>query len=279
MIGASGLVGAALLAHLGASAVGTYRTRVRHGLRYLDAADEIAVGALLSEVRPSVIYFPAAQPDVEWCETFPEEAQRQNLGPLRATLAAAAGIPVVAYSTDYVFDGIAGEYGEDDPPAPINEYGRIKRELERLVRAAGGTVVRTTGVFGSESEPPKNFVLRLIASLRHGDRVRAPSDQLANPTWAPDLAAASVAIARTGEVGVWHVTGPEALSRDAFARLVAAVFELDPSLIEAVATSQLGQVAPRPLHTSLRRDRYRARFGEEPVRPPREGLLALRARM
>lgn len=276
VIGASGLVGSALLDHLGAEATGTYRSRPRPGLRHLDAEDPDAVSQLMHELCPRVIYFPAANPNVEWCEKHPAEAYRENLAPLRATLAAAPGIPVVAYSSDYVFDGAATSYGESDDTAPLNVYGRIKAELEAIVTAAGGAIVRTTGVFGPEPAPGKNFVLRLVASLRRGEPARVPDDQIANPTWAPDLAAASVAIATVGGGGIWHVAGPEDLSRSDFARLVAAVFGLDGALVVPVRTAELGQAARRPLHGVLRRDRYRERFGTEPVRSPVEGLIELR---
>ena len=211
-----------------------------------------------------------------WCEQHPDEAERESLAPLRATLAAAAGIPVVAYSSNYVFDGAAISYGEADCTAPLNVYGRIKVELEALVTAACGTVVRRNGVFGPEPAPGKNVVLRLIASLRSGEPVRAPDDQIADPTWAPDLAAASVAIAGSMSGDIWHVPGPAVLSRYDFARLVADVFGLDLGLIDAIPTAHLSQAARWTLYGALRRDRYRERFGAEPVRAPRDALVELR---
>lgn len=278
VIGASGLVGGALLRCLGASGVGTYRTRAQPGLQLLDALDEYAVARLLDAVAPEAIFFPAANPDVDWCEREPEAAERENLGPLRATLAAARGVPVIVYSSDYVFDGSAGPYAESDLVAPLSVYGRLKVELERLVLAAGGTVIRTTGVFGWEPAPARNFVLRLAASLARGERARVPSDQIANPTYAEDLAAASLEIAQDAGGGVWHVAGADLLARDAFARLVALEFGADPGLIDGVPTNALGQAALRPLRGGLLCGRYRERFGAAPVRPVRGALAALHAR-
>ena len=260
------------------SSVGTYRSRPRVGLRPLDAADPAAVELLLNEVAPDVIFFPAANPDVDWCEREPAQAERQNLDPLRTLLAMAPGPSVVAYSSDYVFDGTAGPYAEDDRVSPISVYGRIKVELERLVLAAGGTVVRTTGVFGQEEPPPRNFALRLAATLRRRERVRIPTDQIANPTYADDLAAASVKIARSGERGLWHVAGPDLLARVEFARLVAETFAMDPELIDGVSTSALGQAAKRPLRGGLRYVRYTDRFGTPPGRSLRDALEDLRER-
>lgn len=275
VIGASGLVGGALLRQLGPDSVGTFRERPRPGLRPLDAADDRAVAALVREVQPEAVFFPAGNPNVDWCEREPERAERENLLPVRTVLGL-TDVPLIAYSTDYVFDGASGPYGEADPLRPLSVYGRLKAELERAVLARGGTIIRPTGVFGWEPEPPKNFVLRLVASLRRGERARVPSDQLANPTYAEDLAVASVRIAHSDERGIWHVAGREHLARDAFAREVARSFDLDPELIDGVPTEALGQLAPRPLRGGLRCDRYAARFGDPPVRPVKEALALLR---
>ncbi|GAC1461259.1 MAG: dTDP-4-dehydrorhamnose reductase [Candidatus Limnocylindrales bacterium] len=281
IIGASGLVGGALLRQLGADAVGTFHTRAHPGLRPLDARDQQAVGVLIRAVAPEVIYFPAANANVDWCEREPAAAEAANLGPLRATLAAAAGIPLLAYSSDYVFDGQAGPYRETDATAPLSVYGRLKVDLEALVLAAGGTVIRPTWVFGAEPEPAKNFVLRLVASLRRGEPARLPGDQIATPTDADDLARASIRIAGLGSAGrgIWHIAGPDRLAKDAFGRIVAEAFGLDPALISGVPTAELAQAAARPLDGGLRCERYRRQFGTAPVRPVREALAELRAQL
>ena len=275
VVGASGLVGRAILRALGEKGVGTYLTRPRPGLRQLDARDALAFGKLLDEVKADTIYFPAAQPNVEWIEAHPDEGRALNLDPLRGALEAAGGRRIVAFSTDYVFDGRDGPYHETDAVAPLSVYGRVKLELEELLVAGGHLALRTTGVFGVEDGPPKNFVLRLIASLRAGERLRVPSDQIANPTYAPDLATAAIRLASGAEAGIWHVAGPELLARSDFARLVARAFALPETLIDAVPTADLGQVARRPLRSGLSCDKYMVRYGP-PGRPLRAALGDLR---
>lgn len=277
VVGASGQVGGALLRAL-PDAVGTYRTRARAGLRRLDANDAGALRALVDETRAATLFFPAAQPAVDWCEEHPIEAERQNLGPLAVALAVARerGVFVVTYSSDYVFDGAAGPYVETDAVHPISVYGRVKVRVEEMAVAAGAAVVRTTGVFGYEPAEPRNFVLRLVASLRRGDRARVPEDQLSTPTYADDLARASSLIAGARAAGVWHVAGPDLLSRLEFARRIARAFDLSADLIEGVPTSALGQPAPRPLRSGLRCETLRARFDFAP-RSVDEALADLRA--
>jgi dTDP-4-dehydrorhamnose reductase len=262
VVGASGQVGGALLRVL-PDAVGTYRSRPAPGLRTLDASDADALRRLLDETGAATVFFPAAQPNVDWCEVHPDEAESANLGPLRVALAVAAerGAFLVAYSSDYVFDGVSGPYVETDPVSPISVYGRIKVRLERETESAGGAVIRSTGVFGYEAGEPRNFVLRLVGSLRRGERVRVPIDQISTPTYADDLARGSALVAAERAPGIWHVAGPDLVGRVELARRAAHVFGLGEDLIEPVTTAELRQAARRPLRGGLRCDRVRARFG------------------
>jgi dTDP-4-dehydrorhamnose reductase len=215
-------------------------------------------------------------PDVEWCETHEAQARQANLAPLRAVLAASR-VPVFSFSSDYVFDGAAGPYAEDAPRRPLSVYGHIKADVEDETLAAGGTVVRTTGVFGPELPPGKNFVVRLVESLREHKPVTVPVDQIATPTYSDDLAAATYRIALRRGTGVWNVGGPDMLSRLDLARVVAEVFDLDGSVIRGVNTSELGQRAARPLTGGLRNTRYKREFGVEPVRAVADALREMRA--
>ena len=277
IVGASGLVGGALLRVLGPTAVGTFRTRPGHGLIRLDASDESAFAEVLRRYRPEVIYLPAAEPNVDWCELHPEEARELNLGPIRSALRVAAGARLVGYSSDYVFDGSAGPYTEESDPRPLSVYGRVKRELEELLLGAGHTVIRTASVFGLEQVPPKNFVLRLASALRRGETVPVPRDQWSTPTFADDLGSASIRIA-TGLAGIWHLAGVDLMPRHEFAYQIAEVFGLAKDLVRPVPTTDLAQVARRPSRAGLKCDRFVQAFGA-PARPTIEALRIFRAQV
>lgn len=276
VVGASGLVGSALVEGLREDGIGTYRSRPRPGLLRLDATDRAAFARCISESRADVIFLPAAEANVDWCEQHPEEARRLNLEPVDAAIEVADGRRIVAYSSDYVFDGEAGPYREPDPPHPLSVYGAIKLEIESRLLGRGHTIVRTTTVFGHEEPPAKNFVLRLVASLGRGETARVPADQVSTPTYADDLARASIRIAGAGS-GIWHVAGPDLVDRAELARRAARAFGLPSDGISAVATADLSQAARRPLRGGLLCDRYAAAFGAA-GRPLDEALRDLRAR-
>jgi len=262
VVGASGQIGGALCRVL-PDTVGTYRSRPGSGLRQLDASDAEAFRRTLDDTGAAIVFFPAAQPNVDWCESHPAEAEAANLEPLRVALAASAerAAFLVAYSSDYVFDGTRGPYRETDPVSPISVYGRIKVRLEEETIAAGAAVVRTTVVFGFETGEPRNFVLRLLRSFARGESVKVPTDQVGTPTYSDDVARASGAIAEARAAEIWHVAGPDRMSRLELARRTARAFGAREALIEAVPTSALGQLARRPLASGLRIEKLRERFG------------------
>lgn len=281
VIGASGQVGAALARRLrerGHSVVGTHARVPHDGTRALDVTDTTAVTRLVAEVAPDWIFCPAGLTHVDHCEDHPDEAFRVNRdAPASAAAAAGArGAGFVYYSSEYVFDGAAGPYAEDDPVRPISVYGASKLEGERAVRAANAraVVIRTTVVYGPEPQG-KNFVYQLRRRLPGGERMRVPADQISSPTYNVDLAAASVELAERNLGGVWHVVGDAVLDRYAFARLACEVFGLDASLLDPVTTAELNQRARRPLRAGLRIDRAKAALST-PLRPPAAGLRAMR---
>jgi len=280
VIGASGQVGAALLSHLrarGHEAQGTHGGHPLPGLTPLDILDHEATARAVAAARPDWVFCPAGLSHVDYCEDHPDEALAANYdGPREAARAAhAAGAGFVFYSTDYVFNGEAGPYGEDDPPRPLSIYGRSKWEGERAVVTAcpRAVVIRTSVIYGPEPQG-KNHVYQLIRACREGRAFRLASDQRVSPTYNADLAAASVELAERALGGLWHVAGPEVLDRYAFALLVAREFGLDASRLSAVKTVELAQKAPRPLMGGLKVAKARAALAT-PLRGAAEGLAAM----
>jgi dTDP-4-dehydrorhamnose reductase len=232
----------------------------------------------VADTRPEWVFCPAGLTFVDYCEDHPDEAARVNSDAPAALARAAAGIGAgfVFYSSDYVFDGSAGPYSEDDAPNPLSVYGRSKLQGERAVLRASprSLVVRTTGVYGPELQE-KNFVYQLLRRLGASEPIRVPSDQVSTPTYNRDLAAASVALAEGEARGVYHVAGPQALDRHAFAVLAAGVFGLDAALVMAARTADLGQRARRPLQGGLRVDRVMTALAPR-LLAPAGGLGAMR---
>ncbi len=272
IIGIAGQLGGALARRLGGDVVGTaYRTEAPGALPFdlAEAARHPEVARdLLEHVRPRAVFIAAGFTWVDGCEREPERAELANRdGPAAVAAAArAVGARTIHYSTEYVFDGAAGPYGEADPARPLSVYGRSKLAGEEAVLAEDprALVIRTTVVYGPEQQG-KNFAYQVARELRAGRRMRVPDDQVSTPTYNPDLADASARLVEVGAEGVFHVVGAELLDRATLGRRLAAAVGLDPSAIEPVPTAALGQTAPRPLNAGLTIERVQGALpGWEP---------------
>jgi dTDP-4-dehydrorhamnose reductase len=257
VVGAGGQVGGALLARLGPCGVGTWRRPPAGGVA-LDL-EEVArhpslAAAAVAAVEPQVVYVVGAMTWVDGCEHEPDAARRINRDAPAALAAAAraAGARTTFFSTDYVFDGRGGPYRETDATGPLSVYGETKLQGEAAVLDADpdALVVRTTVVWGPETSG-RNFAYRIARSLKAGEPVQVPHDQVSNPTYNGALADAVVALADAGTAAVVHVAGPELMDRASFARRLAAAMGLDPGLVRPVPTSELVQPAARPLAAGL----------------------------
>jgi dTDP-4-dehydrorhamnose reductase len=231
------------------------------------------VAGAFRAAAPDLVFLCSAIANADDCEREPELARRVNAeGPgFVAEECRKAGSKLVYFSTEYVFDGAAGPYGEDAPTGPVNVYGRTKLEGERAVLALDGALALRTTMVYSHNPASKNFIMQLVSNSRSGARMRVPSDQFSTPTYAPELAAAALDLAGTDASGIYNVAGPDWLSRYDFALKACAAFGFDPAFLEPKLTSELGKAAARPLKAGLTTEKLAAKLGRR--LPPAEESL------
>ena len=280
VVGASGQVGEHLVRaalNEGLKVVGTYYRNLVPGMQQLDICNAQDVRSLLLKLRPTIVYLPASFVNVDYCELQPAVGYVTNVLGISNVVQAAKDIQakLIYFSSDYVFDGKAGPYRETDPTNPLCEYGRQKLMAEHYValHSHDYLIVRTTVVYGWELQR-KNFVYRLLKTLKAGQSLKVPVDQIGSPTYAPNLAQAVVKLALSNLKGLYHIVGAERVNRYEFACEAAKVFRLNPGLIQSVATSELGQPAPRPLNAGMLIDKVAAQV-PVPLIGYREGLTVM----
>ncbi|MDX1741549.1 MAG: dTDP-4-dehydrorhamnose reductase [Rhodothermales bacterium] len=223
----------------------------------LDICDYEAVKAVFADFAPGVVINCAAMTAVDACEEDRERCWRVNVDAVEhlAKCCLASGSRLIQISTDFVFDGENGPYREQDRPAPVNFYGKSKLAAENFVRGAGldrWAIVRTVLVYGTgEQLGRSNIALWVADRLSAGEKIRVVTDQLRTPTYVDDLADGVERVVRFGKSGVFHVSGREIMSVYDFARSVATVFDLDPSLIEPTDGTAFRQPAQRPPRTGF----------------------------
>lgn len=156
----------------------------------LDLGDARAVRDFIRQLKPDWIVNPAAYTAVDKAEREPELAYAINAEAPRVIGEAAAelGIPVIHFSTDYVFDG-AGKapWREIDEPGPLGVYGASKLAGERGLASSGAAhlIFRTSWIYSSRG---KNFLLTIFRLAQEREELRIVDDQHGAPTWSRDMA-------------------------------------------------------------------------------------------
>lgn len=218
---------------------------------------------------PELVLHAAAWTDVDGAEGDPQGAAAVNVG--GTAHAAALGAPLVAYSTDYVFDGTKeAAYVESDAPAPRSAYGRTKLHAEAAAGALAW-VVRSSWLFG---ETGHNFVRTMLRLGAEREEVAVVSDQRGCPTYVGHLADATRALVDGGaEFGVWHLAAEGDCTWAEFAEAIFAEAGLD-CRVRPITTAEFGARAPRPALSILRSEK-----GAPGLPHWRDGLRACLARL
>jgi dTDP-4-dehydrorhamnose reductase len=292
--GANGLVGQTLVALLGSrpeyDVLATGRDPLPRsptgsfGYTALDITNAAEVRDLLHYFTPDAVVNCAALSLPDACEADRTTCWRLNVKGTEhlAKACRMVGSRLIQLSTDFVFDGTAGPYAEDERPNPVNFYGQSKWAAENVAREAGldrWAVVRTVLVYGTGAHLSRsNFVLRLLEHLQQGKPYRVAHDQWRTPTYLGDLVEGIERLIRFEKSGLYHLSGREFLSTLDLARTVARTFDLDASLLIPVETAQLHHTAVRPMRTGLLILRAESELGFKP-RTLRTGLQHLGLRL
>jgi dTDP-4-dehydrorhamnose reductase len=229
----------------------------------LDITDAESVERAVREFAPDAVVNCAAWTDVDGAESQRETARNvnaQGAGNV-ARAAAAAGIPLVHVSTDYVFngeppldrDGEPRPYVESDPTAPRSVYGHTKLEGERLVLEASArhAVVRSSWLFGVSG---RNFVDTMLRLADVRETVQVVDDQVGCPTWTGHLAPALLGLIERDVQGLVHLAGAGHVSWNGFAR---EIFRQAGARcrVEAATTAEMARPAPRPAWSAIESER------------------------
>lgn len=265
LLGANGQLGQELQRAL--APLGRIVATTRNGTLPDGSACEVAdfdqpasLAALLDRVQPTVVANAAAYTAVDRAEDDRNAAFRANAEApgVLARWCAQAGVPLVHYSTDYVFDGQGTRpYREDDATAPLGVYGASKLAGEEAIRAAGGRhlIFRTAWVYASHSA---NFLRTMLRVGAERDVLRVVADQVGTPTPAALIADVTVqALQHDGALsGTWHLTAKGETSWHGFAEAIfaeavaAGVLPRVPT-VEAITTAEYPTPAKRPAYSHL----------------------------
>jgi len=181
------------------------------------------------------------------------------------------GAKVIYLSTDYVFDGEKGApYLEDDPPNPLNIYGRSKWKGEQSVLklAGDGLIIRTQWLYGRYG---RNFVTAILRQAKEKKVLSIVNDQIGSPTYTVDLSRAISLLIRKKASGLFHVTNSDFCSWYDFGQAILRLSGVEEVEVLSISSRELDRKAARPSYSVFSTEKFKQEIGIK-LRPWSEAL-------
>lgn len=228
------------------------------GLKDIDVCDCEASRDVLKKIGPEIVINTAAFHEVDRCEDDALPAFKVNVVGVKnlALACSEMNIPLMHFSTDYVFDGEKSTpYTEDDCARPLSIYGISKLAGEQVLRYILDKyyIVRLSGLYGHSGSVGKgstNFVELVIKMAMSKKEMKVVNDQVLTPTSTADTAEKLFELIQTGKYGIYHMTNTGSCSWYEFACEISRLMKLDMRIIP-ITTEQFGAKAKRPHYSVL----------------------------
>lgn len=218
----------------------------------VDITNEIDFLTILNFFNPDIIIHSAAMSAVDRCEAEKELAFNSNVLPAKilSEWSLKHDAYVVYISTDYVYDGVSGNFNENSNINPVQYYGYTKYLAEKEISRCGNfSILRPTVVYGLD-DGGMNFFMQLYRNFLDKKIMKVPVDQVSNPTYVRDLSRLILGVVKCQLNGVFVATGNESLNRYDFAKKICNLMDWNSDFVVPVKTVELGQLARRPLNNS-----------------------------
>ena len=238
--------------------------------REMDITNQTLISEVFSVFKPTHIIHTAALTNVDYCELNPEECQEVNVLATQKLWDEAQKINAhfQLLSTDFIFDGLTGNYKETDKPSAVSVYGQSKVDAEKILinsENKNWSIARTIIVYGTANNLSRtNIVLWSIDALTKGDPMKIINDQFRMPTWADDLAWGCIEICQRNKTGIFHLCGPEFMAVNEIVFRIAKHLGKSTENIEIISSSTLNQPAKRPPRTGFDLTKSKTELGYNP---------------
>ena len=232
---------------------------------YADFSSASALQKLVQEIDPHILINAAALTDVDKCQSAVSVARRVNVNLAcdLAIIASNLACKLIHISTDQLFDGKSGPYGESDKVNPMNHYGFTKCMAENLILQNNNqALILRTNFFGWGSPYRRSFSDWIIDALKSNETLEMYADNLFTPVYVGRLIAVAHALADLSKSGIYNVASNRTISKYDFALMICNTFSLNHNLVlESSLRSVLEcdqSKAPRPLRMDLSNEKIRS---------------------
>jgi len=245
----------------------------------LDVTSREEIRSCIEQMKPDVIIHTAAITNPDHCEKDRGLAKKVNSDASRiiASLSHEHSVRLIYVSTDLVFNGEKGSYTEDDEPAPVNYYGDTKLQGEIAVRELlpDGVILRVSLMYGWGNGIHGCFTDWMLSTLEKKEKLHLFTDQYRTPTFVNDSVIGFIKVAEDPQAtGIFHLAGPERVSRFEFGRVFLNTFGFPDDLIQQVKQDEISALVPRPKDSSLSIRKFQEHYHFTP-QGIKEGIRAM----
>jgi dTDP-4-dehydrorhamnose reductase len=276
--GGTGLLGKSLIEtceprhEIVATYIGGYNMEDCPQFRYrrLDIRDHIGHAHLLEGFSPDVIIHTAGIGSPDYAEQHTEESWEINIGGTRNILSLCEkyNAKLIYISSNGIYDGEKAPYGEEDMPEPINYYGMLKLEGEKLLAKAKipCSIVRPILMYGwNHVFERHNIATYAISKITNGEQVQVYDDIFVTPLFSHSCAKAIWKIIEKEKYDIFNIAGADRVSIYQLLGKVAEIFDLDANLIKPVQQGFFNEWVKRPKDTSFKTDKMEKELDLKPL--------------
>lgn len=215
--------------------------------------DQDAVNHIVTRVNPSIIIHCASLTDVDKCDTERDLAKRINVLLTKNIVGSVADkdVKLIYISTDSVYDGIKGNFSEDDAVNPLNYYGLSKLEGEREIEKKKNSLILRTNIFGWNIQDKKSLSEWILGELQEGRQINCFKDVYFSSIYTLELARVIDIAIRKDLTGTYNCGASDSCSKYEFAQKIAEHFNLDRTLINPISIDEYNFTAKRGKQLSL----------------------------
>ena len=228
------------------------------GLKDIDVCDYKMSDSILKSINPNLVINTAAFHDVDLCEDEVLSAFKVNVMGVKnlAMICKEINVPLMHFSTDYIFDGKKKKpYIEDDCARPLSLYGISKLAGEQVMQYILDKyyIIRLCGLYGHAGCVGKgniNFVEQMIKLSENKKEIKVVNDQIVTPSSTMDVAKKLFELIQTGKYGIYHMTNTGSCSWYEFTCEIFKLMKLTTRVLPTT-TDRFGAKARRPQYSVL----------------------------
>ena len=270
------VLGPLLKKHYAVSGIVYHHSIADPDIRTFDGSltDTTFLQRVIDQVQPDFLLHLGATSSIPFCSDNPALAYQVNVEAtaVLARLCSKHGVRMLFTSTDMVYDGKCGNYSENDLPSPLSVYGKTKMEAEEQVLEKNFPVFRLALNYGVCPTYTPNFFYHVYRKLLNTEPVELFEDEIRSMLYTPDLAPPVIKGFEHQITGLYHVGGPEAVSRFAFGQELCRQMGVADKLLIPTRIKGDERFADRPLDLSLNSSKFAATFPEIKFRTHVEGI-------